>query len=58
MEILNLQKINIVNESKKTCLCASCDFRDIVFSYLDESSIEDLCIIEQERAIEVLKGLM
>jgi CRP/FNR family transcriptional regulator len=32
-----------VNEKKKPCICASCDFRDVVFSYLDDSSIDDLC---------------
>ena len=32
-----------MNEKKKICVCANCDFRDVVFSYLDDPSIEELC---------------
>lgn len=32
-----------VNEKKKPCSCASCDFREVVFSFLDDPSVEDLC---------------
>jgi CRP/FNR family transcriptional regulator len=32
-----------VNEKKTPCICASCDFRNVVFSYLDETAIEELC---------------
>jgi len=32
-----------VNEKKKPCSCASCDFRDVVFSFLDDPAVEDLC---------------
>jgi CRP/FNR family transcriptional regulator len=32
-----------VNEKRKPCSCASCDFRDVVFSYLNDQSVEDLC---------------
>jgi CRP-like cAMP-binding protein len=38
-----------VNEKKKPCVCASCDFRDVVFSYLDDPSIEDLCNHKEEQ---------
>lgn len=37
-----------MNEKKKPCSCASCDFREVVFSYLDEISIEDLCDHKEE----------
>ena len=32
-----------MNEKKKPCSCASCDFRDVVFSFLDDPAVEDLC---------------
>ena len=38
-----------MNEKKKPCVCASCDFRDVVFSYLDDSSVEDLCNHKEEQ---------
>ena len=38
-----------MNEKKKPCICASCDFRDVVFSYLDDSSIDDLCNHKEEQ---------
>jgi CRP/FNR family transcriptional regulator len=38
-----------VNEKKKPCSCASCDFRDVVFSYLDDASVEDLCDHKEEQ---------
>ena len=37
-----------VNEKKKPCSCASCDFREVVFSYLDEISVEELCEHKEE----------
>jgi len=39
-----------VTEKKKTCICESCEFRDVVFSYLDEKSIEQLCDNKEEQA--------
>jgi len=39
-----------VNERKKICVCASCDFRDVVFSYLDDPSIEKLCNNKEEQS--------
>ena len=38
-----------MNEKKKLCVCASCDFRDVVFSYLDDPSIEELCDNKEEQ---------
>jgi CRP-like cAMP-binding protein len=38
-----------VNEKKKLCVCANCDFRDVVFSYLDDPSVEELCINKEEQ---------
>ena len=32
-----------MNEKKRPCSCASCDFKDVVFSYLNDQSVEDLC---------------
>jgi CRP-like cAMP-binding protein len=32
-----------VNKTDKYCVCASCDFREVVFAYLDDSSIQELC---------------
>jgi len=38
-----------VNEKKGICICAKCDFKDVVFSYLDETAIEDLCNHKEEQ---------
>jgi CRP-like cAMP-binding protein len=38
-----------VNEKKKPCSCASCDFRDIVFSYLTDPAVEELCDNKEEQ---------
>lgn len=38
-----------MNEKKKTCICSDCDFRDVVFSYLDESAIEEMCNYKEEQ---------
>jgi CRP-like cAMP-binding protein len=39
-----------VNKTDKYCVCASCDFRDIVFAYLDNSAIQELCNNKEERS--------
>ena len=39
-----------MNPKKLTCSCANCDFKDIVFSYLDDQSIEDLCNNKEEQS--------
>lgn len=31
------------------CVCQDCDFRDVVFEYLDDKSIEDLCRNKEEQ---------
>jgi CRP-like cAMP-binding protein len=38
-----------VTEKKRPCICANCDFRDIVFSYLDDPAIEELCDNKEEQ---------
>ena len=38
-----------MNEKKKPCSCASCDFRDVVFSYLADPAIEELCDHKEEQ---------
>jgi CRP/FNR family transcriptional regulator len=38
-----------VNEKKRPCACESCEFREVVFSYLDDASIEDLCNYKDEQ---------
>jgi CRP/FNR family transcriptional regulator len=35
---------------KKTCICESCEFRDVVFSFLDDKSIEQLCENKEEQS--------
>jgi len=32
------------------CSCANCDFKDVVFSYLDDPAIEDLCSNKEEQS--------
>ena len=39
-----------MNEKRKPCICESCEFRDVVFSYLDEQSIEQLCENKEEQS--------
>ena len=38
-----------MNEKKKPCSCASCDFREVVFSYLADPAIEELCDHKEEQ---------
>jgi CRP/FNR family transcriptional regulator len=42
--------VKIVSEKKKPCICENCEFRDVVFSYLDDKSIEDLCNHKEEQS--------
>lgn len=39
-----------MNENRKFCICQNCDFRDIVFSYLDENAIQELCNNKEEQS--------
>ena len=39
-----------MNEKKEMCICAKCDFRNVVFSYLDDPSIEELCNNKEEQS--------
>ena len=38
-----------MNEKRRPCVCASCDFRDIVFSYLDDTAVDELCNNKEEQ---------
>lgn len=38
-----------MNEKKGICICAKCEFRDVVFLYLDDSAIEELCKNKEEQ---------
>jgi CRP-like cAMP-binding protein len=39
-----------VSEKKKPCICENCEFRDVVFAYLDEKTIEELCDHKEEQS--------
>ena len=39
-----------MNEKKKPCICENCEFRAVVFSFLDDKSIEDLCNHKEEQS--------
>jgi CRP-like cAMP-binding protein len=39
-----------VNRTDRYCVCASCDFRDIVFAYLDDPTIQELCNNKEEQS--------
>lgn len=47
--MVNLWKLKTVDEKKKSCVCQDCDFRDIVFEYLDEATILELCRNKEEQ---------
>lgn len=38
-----------VNDKKKSCDCVQCDFRDVVFSYLDDEAVDSLCQNKEEQ---------
>lgn len=39
-----------MSEKKKPCICQNCEFRDVVFAYLDEESIDQLCDNKEEQS--------
>jgi CRP/FNR family transcriptional regulator len=39
-----------VDKKIKPCLCEKCDFREVVFSTLDDQSIQELCQFKEERS--------
>jgi CRP/FNR family transcriptional regulator len=39
-----------VDKKVSICICEKCDFRDVVFSTLDDISIQELCNHKQERS--------
>jgi CRP-like cAMP-binding protein len=38
-----------VSENINTCICEECEFKDVVFSYLDEDTIKELCQNKEEQ---------
>ncbi len=38
-----------MNEKKKPCSCVNCDFRSVVFTYLEDTAIEELCDHKEEQ---------
>lgn len=45
-----VKKDKDVSEKKKPCICENCEFRDVVFAYLDEKTIEQLCENKEEQS--------
>lgn len=43
-----MQKL-LVNENKGNCVCAQCEFRDVVFALLNDAAIEELCNNKEEQ---------
>lgn len=39
-----------MDKKNSTCICQQCDFRDVVFSTLDDISIQELCNHKKERS--------
>jgi CRP/FNR family transcriptional regulator len=39
----------LVKENIKFCVCQNCEFKDIVFSYLDDQTVQQLCDNKEER---------
>lgn len=39
-----------MSESDKYCICENCEFREIVFSFLDKASIQELCNNKTEQS--------
>jgi CRP-like cAMP-binding protein len=38
-----------VSEKRRPCQCENCEFRDVVFSFLDDSAIKELCENKEEQ---------
>ncbi|MCU0363987.1 MAG: cyclic nucleotide-binding domain-containing protein, partial [Bacteroidales bacterium] len=43
-----------MSEKKGVCICEGCEFRDVVFSHLDDDSIQELCNNKEEQSF--MKG--
>ena len=39
-----------MSDKKKPCVCENCEFRDVVFAFLDEQSIDELCENKEEES--------
>lgn len=44
------KKQDQLNKTDKYCVCAHCDFREIVFSNLDDQAIQELCNNKEEQS--------
>lgn len=40
-----------MNENRNYCVCANCDFRNVIFAYLDDPTIQELCDHKEEHTI-------
>lgn len=38
-----------MSEKKKPCICVDCEFREVVFKFLDDSSIDEMCNHKEEQ---------
>lgn len=43
-----------MNLKSGLCICENCEFRDVVFSFLDDASVQDLCNHKEEQSF--MKG--
>jgi CRP-like cAMP-binding protein len=41
-----------VGEEKASCICENCEFRNVVFAFLDEKAIQELCDNKTERSFK------
>lgn len=39
-----------MNGKNKTCICESCDFRELVFAHLSEKDIQEMCNYKEEQS--------
>jgi CRP-like cAMP-binding protein len=44
-----VKKLKKLDAKKGICVCADCEFRNVVFSYLDDGAIEELCNNKEEQ---------
>jgi CRP/FNR family transcriptional regulator len=43
-----VKNIKTVTENRKYCICEQCEFRDVVFAYLNDPTIQELCNNKEE----------
>jgi CRP-like cAMP-binding protein len=44
-----VKNLKEVSEKKKPCICVDCEFRDVVFKFMDDSSIDEMCNHKEEQ---------